>query len=784
MNENEFNEQAAVESLPVKPKPETRRLLADWRLDALAIVLLVALWLLFFWRLFTPVQADQASLKLGDFSGQFVTFAGYQYSRFSQGEIPLWDPYNNGGLPFIADTQAAVFYPPRLLTITLSSLSGGWTYHALELEMTFHVLAYTLMMYLFLRRVTGSVFGALVGALVAGYGGYLSGYPPLQLALLEAGIWLPLALLGLTNATASDRIRPIWLVLTGLALGCSWMAGHPQTSFFLTYLLLAYYAYRVWVMPKVDSVGAQRAAPLRSNKLVMYAAGAALFGLVALGLAAVQLLPGVEYLRHTTRAGFGYDDKSNGFPLQDVVQFVIPGVISQWSPLWIGISGLALAAVAFWRRLPQTRFWGLVALVALLWSFGGNSVVYPLLYSILPGLFFFRGQERAAYGVVNALALLAGIGTAWLMRWDAERDLVAGLRLRMALNRAFWVALIACGLVFLLMIGNGDNYGQVSSKFALALLVTLALSLIVSMALGRERRALWLLVPLVAFELFTVNMDSPFVYDHVPPTEQISMSPPPIIAQTRATPTDPFGVDGAHGLTDNYGSLYGVMDIHGISPLFLDGMHNLIETDIPDAAKWTVLGVRYVYSDWQELPVPARIVDTGEDRYGAFNLYRLDNPRPFASILYRAVAVASDADAYSLLRDPGFDFYRIVSLDRNTGINDPSAPVMTPASIIGFAPEKITVSAPAAADGILVLALPLYPGWYATVDGQPAEIMRAYGGISAVQLAQGEHLVELVYNPLSYRVGASLSLFTWLGVGILGIVLLVRSRRYALHPPA
>ena len=87
--------------------------------DVLAILLLIALWLLFFWRLFTPVTADQASLKQGDFSGQFVTFAGYQYERLSHGEIPLWDPYNNGGLPFIADTQAAVFYPPRLLTIGL-----------------------------------------------------------------------------------------------------------------------------------------------------------------------------------------------------------------------------------------------------------------------------------------------------------------------------------------------------------------------------------------------------------------------------------------------------------------------------------------------------------------------------------------------------------------------------------------------------------------------------------------------------------------------------------------
>ena len=93
--------------------------------DAVVVVVLVAIWLLFFWRLFTPIEADQASVKKGDFSGQFVAFAAYQYQRFASGEVPLWDPYNNGGLPFIGDTQAAVFYPPRLITIGLSKLAAS-----------------------------------------------------------------------------------------------------------------------------------------------------------------------------------------------------------------------------------------------------------------------------------------------------------------------------------------------------------------------------------------------------------------------------------------------------------------------------------------------------------------------------------------------------------------------------------------------------------------------------------------------------------------------------------
>ncbi|MEL6528141.1 MAG: hypothetical protein AAFQ07_20760, partial [Chloroflexota bacterium] len=208
-----------------------------------AVALLFVLWMLFFWRVLTPITADQASFKQGDFSGQFVAFAAYQYERFADGEIPLWNPYNNGGMPFIADTQAAVFYPPRLLTLAIGTQTGGMSYYLLQLEAIAHVLALSLLMYLFVHRLTKSIWGALVAAIVASYGGFISGYPPLQLALLEAAIWLPLACWCVLIATENDKERWQWLIFAGGALGLSWLAGHPQTSWFATYVLVAWLGY-------------------------------------------------------------------------------------------------------------------------------------------------------------------------------------------------------------------------------------------------------------------------------------------------------------------------------------------------------------------------------------------------------------------------------------------------------------------------------------------------------------------------------------------------------------
>lgn len=735
--------------------------------DLISVLALFALWLLFFWRLFTPVEADQASLKKGDFSGQFVAFAAYQYQRLSQGEVPLWNPYNNGGLPFIGDTQAAVFYPPRLLTIVLSRLAGGWTYHALELEMTFHVLYCSLGMYLLVRRITlgqpGGPFGGFVAAVIAGYGGFLQSYPPLQLALLEATVWMPLAALGIYESTRDSKIKWSWLVLTGLAYGLSWMAGHPQTTWFLTYLLAAYLGYRVYV---------------RQYRWQQFIAGAALFGALGGGLAAVQLLPGIEYLAHTTRAGMTFDAKGNGFPFQDIVQFIFPGIVSLWSPLYVGIVGLALALVALWRRLPGSLFWGSVVIVALGLSFGANSPIYALFYNVLPGLRFFRGQERAALLIAFGLAILAGLGASHLFIWDRLQDFKATRRIQQVLLGLVIVCGAAAGVILSLWSGNKEAYEPVSSAVAFSLIVSTLALMLIPWLLSDPRHSirLGLVAALLVFELFTVSMDRDSNYDSVAPQHQLAFTPPPLIATVLADQDLPFRVDGYRGLHDNYGSLYGLADIRGISPLFLQGPNTIINPELINPRAWELFGVKYIYTDWEELPVESEVIATGEDRFGKVNLHRVVDPRPFALMLYDYVVVDHDEGVYTLLVDETFDLRRTTIIDRDPGFRTTDYPVSAPmsASVTTFEPESFTISVDTPLDGILSISHPDYPGWRASLDGNAVETLRAYGALTAVLVPSGNHQIEFVYDPLSYRVGRFISIITWTGVAALCIGVLVR----------
>lgn len=59
---------------------------------------------------------------------------------------------------------------------------------------------------------------------------------------------------------------------------------------------------------------------------------------------------------------------------------------------------------------------------------------------------------------------------------------------------------------------------------------------------------------------------------------------------------------------------------------------------------------------------------------------------------------------------------------------------------------------------LLMLTVPLDKGWRATVDGEEAELSRALDCMIAIELAPGEHIVELRFTPPGLYAGALISL--------------------------
>ena len=90
---------------------------------------------------YAPILLGLRWFPEGDFTDHFLPFSVFQRSELLAGRLPLWNPYTFSGHPFLADTQAAVYYPLSNLVLALSLPWGGIIerLYWLQVEAVLHV---------------------------------------------------------------------------------------------------------------------------------------------------------------------------------------------------------------------------------------------------------------------------------------------------------------------------------------------------------------------------------------------------------------------------------------------------------------------------------------------------------------------------------------------------------------------------------------------------------------------------------------------------------------------
>jgi hypothetical protein len=753
------------------------------RRDWAALLLLALLVALFFWRILAPNPADRASFPPGDFSDQFWAFSTFEARELSAGRLPLWNPYTYAGAPFWADIQSAVLYPPSLLTLLVSGL-WGFSLFALEVEAILHFWMAGAFTYLFARRLTHHRGAAFLAATTFAFGGYLTGYPSQQLAVLETDVWLPLLLFLIDRALVERsggqprlRVHLPDVMAAGLAWGLALLAGHPQSALFVLYTAALYAFFWVLVLRKRSDLD----NPVR--RWLLLAPACVL--LVGLGVSAVAWLPGLEYMRLSVRAAGFYGKMSGGFPLYDTIQLLLPGAASFYSPLYVGVLPLLLAlwaALAGARRSPhraETIFWGVLALGALLLSFGGETFLYSPLYLLAPGFSIFRDQERAAFIFSFALALLACYGFRMLIAGRATSIArFASATGRLLIGAVVLVALFFHGLNSAGWQEDSSFYVLLNRSVWLAILLALVWG-VLQLGRGRETTPAgdiaqpkprtylaggFLLI--VALDLFTANWKTNL---HPAPPESHTAIPAVVQAiQADATPGEAFRVYNEYRIYENYGIPYNLEDTWGASPLRLaryDELHRSLRME----RVWELLNVKYVITWREELYVPSQVLYRETVGDETTYLHRLNRVAPRAWLVYQIQAID---DANTLRRLDGFDFdpARVALV-----APDVSLPVTPRASregeLTGGAPEvgilhrtptSLILDVSAGADGLLMLSEIHFPGWQATVDGRRAGLIRADYILRAIPIPAGRHQVEISYRPWTFTVGACISALTLL----------------------
>jgi hypothetical protein len=159
-----------------------------------------------------------------------------------------------------------------------------------------------------------------------------------------------------------------------------------------------------------------------------------------------------------------------------------------------------------------------------------------------------------------------------------------------------------------------------------------------------------------------------------------------------------------------------------------------------------------------------------------------ENPRalPRASYVPVARIVADPPAALSRLASGAHDPRRFAAIeaapaDGFLGENPRAAGA---ARIVLDRSERVVIETWAEAAGFLFLSDQLYPGWSATVNGAPAEILRANHAFRLVRVPAGPATVVFRYRPVAFYAGLAVSAATAAGLALAGIA----GRRWRSSP--
>ncbi|HEX2173902.1 MAG TPA: YfhO family protein [Dehalococcoidia bacterium] len=752
----------------VKPERPPERRWHGPALDLANVILIGALTLLFFWRIWAPKASDRGTFPSGDFFEQFYPFAVHRARELLAGRLPEWYPWAFGGAPFQADIQSAVFYPLSW-PATLIFGPRGYPVIALEFEAIGHIFLAGTFTYLLGRSLFSGRPAALLAALTYAFGGYLTSYPMQQLSILEVHTWLPLIILTLHQATRQQlpAARRLLLgTLAGIALGLGILAGHPQAVLYLIYAGAAYFAARAWWLRR-DSGGAGGRVQVRTLLGVF-----GLFLGVGLGVSAVQWIPTYEFMKVTFRSGIDFEFARWGFPLRDIFQIVLPGSVSLMSPLYVGVLSLALALVAVLaRRTRETAFWGVFTAVALIVSFGGHTFLYGALYLLAPGFSTFRNHERTAVIVSFGLAILAGYGADRLLGRLAPGALWPA-RLRRGLFWACGAAVLFYALGYLANRLAPGKTEDILDKTAFFVLIAAGGAAI---AFARERGlpARYVapaLLAVVVLDLFTSNWQVNF--ERVPPAERF---PDHEVTRFLQAHRDQGRTFNEHRLFLNYGAVYQIEDANGASPL-LNARYKRLSEHEPKERFWDLLNVRYLLTWRPDYGGGPKLLTEKLPRGQEMHLYERPTALPRAWLVYDYEVIADEDAALNRVTSPDFDPRTRAVVATDPGLSrTPGAGGQ--ATVTDRSSGSLALRVTGDAPGLLVLSEVFSPGWQATVDGRPAEVQRVDYTLRGVVVPAGDHMITLWYETPGLRLGLTVSLAAAAGALALATGLAASSRR-------
>ena len=712
---------------------------------------------------FPDVLFGGKSLVFRDFGIFTYPNAFFQRESFWHGEIPLWNPLNNCGIPFLAQWNTAALYPLSLFYILLPLAWG------LNLFLLLHLFLAGLGMYLLASQWTNNRLAAAIAGVAFVFNG-LTLNCLMWTSNLASLAWMPWVILIVERAWLLGGRR---VILAAWAGAIQMLAGAPEIIVF-TWLIL----FALWI----GKLATDKPARLRIFTRVI------LIIVVVSLLSAAQLLPFLDLLAQSDRSS-AYGTSLWAIPLWGWANLFVPlfhcykaplGVYFQPGQDWTSsyYLGAGVLTLGLWAIvLAKTpRVWLLFgfAFFGFVVALGDQGMLYPWLLKFCPALGFMRYPIKFAFLTVFGVPLLAAFTIAWFRQASTKSPatkscwllslmilsilIIAGILWHARLHPfpyEQWAVLLHNGLfriAFLMLVfGTVLIYGRLQ-KLRLEMMTGLLLLIFV-----------WLDVvthaprqnPAVEASVFTPGLL----------TQRLNPAPQPGEARI-------FMTKQSHDLF--YGSELADLDKDyvGRRCALLGDCNILDNIPVPDGFySLYVREQRGIFNQFFLLPTnafPAGFADF-------LGISHISDPENILAWQFRPThlpvytlgpkpAFVALSNTPAFLLQTNFDPRQIVYLPMEArALLTATNQVQGMIRARNFSAQRLDFDTDVAAPALLVLSQTYYHPWHAYVDDQPVQIFRANYAFQAVEVPAGRHAVRLVYQDRLFQAGAVISVAAFAG---------------------
>jgi hypothetical protein len=690
---------------------------------------------------FEPFNEDGPGLL----ANRYLPWYGFLHASRVQGELPLWRPGANGGLPFFALWESRCLSPFSLPFYLLPPL------HALSIAFFLRLIAASWCAYFACRRLGFS-------PLLAVFGGVSWGLSPMMILWhgYPAADVLPFFPLLVVFVERQMLGQGRFWALGALFLALSAFGGDLK----MLAAMLLFLALVVLVR-----LVANRSAHVRN---AWSYSGLAMAIIFALGLISVQGLPYLQFALERAPAdaptvsapgwqsvsgvmfghGLGPDTSpfagspSHGRYMAAVHAGLIPLLLAL---LWLAVRRNALPA----QRRRIESWWGASLVLTL------SGVPAAMLLQRL-GVDFFRPVPYMTFAnpFIWALVGIAAADT-WLALGPTESAA--------ALRRFFkYFAVAIAAAVILGAVGWRQQAYAVPAweAFATTGALSALFALLIVYTLLRPRRHLTAaaLIALAAFDLWLVAMpalvfESPERLEAVPPQiEALNVVDGPVAGA-------PLGAAPLLGLRQNdlFPALGGVSLRR--TAAFLERAEQAPLLYRRAGFGGYILGAEDIEGRHGDLRGQLHLLSVLP---GGRALFIDPHARPAAWITHEGRPV----EAFDPRDLSPHDAPLLETGDVNARVPKASDPAWTPAQIVSHGSNRVAVEAVLDRPGVLVLAEAWYPGWQAAVNGLPVVVFPVDGMFRGVALEAGRHEVVFYFNPPEVKYGLAVTLMAALGTGL------------------